>query len=361
MPTRDSPGSPANGDPAGGDPAAGDPAAGDPAAGDPAARDPDTGDPAAGDPAGSGGGLLDSAVNELYQSDPEQFMERRTALAAAAKKSGSAAVAKQIAALRKPTRSAYAVNMLARRDPDRLAELADLGTDLRQAQRTVDAGQIRELTRRRRHLVDGIVRRVFEITGEQSPSATLRDEVTSTLTAALSDEQIAHDIAAGTLVTPVRWDGMGGDLSGGGVPGLTLVGPPTKTGAGSANAPAGTRKRARSQTRAGADSTPPTPSSSKQDRVREAEQRREQERVAAEQARDAAVGAAQDDLDQAEQALTAATDEEGVRVGRMHELEEHIADARLSVDEARIVVRRAEMRQRRAQEALNRLLPSTGR
>ena len=81
------------------------------------------------------------AVDELYSADPDSFMERRSALSAAAKKSGDPAGAKQIAALRKPTRSAFTVNLLARTDPDAVAELLDLGSQLRDAERSVDAKQ----------------------------------------------------------------------------------------------------------------------------------------------------------------------------------------------------------------------------
>ena len=86
-----------------------------------------------------GDDVLQAAIDELYSADPDEFMQRRGALVAAAKKSGAAAVGKQIAALRKPTRSAYTVNRLARSDPDGIAELIDLGGQLREAERSVDA------------------------------------------------------------------------------------------------------------------------------------------------------------------------------------------------------------------------------
>ena len=112
---------------------------------------------------------LAQAVDELYTADPDAFMERRAALAAAAKQAGNPAGAKQIAALRKPTRSAFTVNMLARSDPDAVAELLDLGSLLRDAERSVDAKQIRELTTRRRRLVDDLTKRAFELLDERAP------------------------------------------------------------------------------------------------------------------------------------------------------------------------------------------------
>src|SRR6478672_12727985 len=105
-------------------------------------------------------------------------MQRRGELVAA----GNTAAGKQITALRKPTRSAYAVNMLARADPDRIADLLDLGSQLRDAERSVDAKLIRELTTRRRRLVDDLTRRAFDMIADGTPSSAVRDEVVSTLT-----------------------------------------------------------------------------------------------------------------------------------------------------------------------------------
>src|ERR1700683_4737559 len=63
------------------------------------------------------GDLLGEAVAELYSSDPDEFVERRGALVARGREAGQAPAAKQIAALRKPTRSAWIVNRLVRADP----------------------------------------------------------------------------------------------------------------------------------------------------------------------------------------------------------------------------------------------------
>ncbi|HEY3090624.1 MAG TPA: hypothetical protein VGJ59_21445, partial [Jatrophihabitantaceae bacterium] len=44
---------------------------------------------------------LEQAADELYAADPDEFVDRRRALAAAAREQGDAEVAKAIAALRK--------------------------------------------------------------------------------------------------------------------------------------------------------------------------------------------------------------------------------------------------------------------
>ena len=50
--------------------------------------------------------LLADAVAELYAADPDGFTERRQELITSAREAAEPAAAKQIAALRKPTRSA---------------------------------------------------------------------------------------------------------------------------------------------------------------------------------------------------------------------------------------------------------------
>ena len=288
------------------------------------------------------------ATDELYSADPGTFTERRAALAAAAKKAGNGPGAKQIAALRKPTRSAYTVNALARSDPDGIAELVELGEQLRQAERSVDPQQIRELTAHRRQLVNDLTRRAFAAIDDQAPGSAVRDEVVSTLTAALADPDVAAQIAGGTLVKPARWEGFGF----GGAPDLTVVG-------GSRDCQTGSTSTASQRT------SPPRPSMkgmSQQDREvarREADQReaerKARERAAAQEAERVRIADAQQAVDDAEEAHLLATDEERTRVERLRELEEEVAQARRAVDEARIQLRRAEIRQRRARDALGRI------
>jgi hypothetical protein len=149
--------------------------------------------------------LLADAKAELYQGDPEDFMARRGELVAQAREAGQAGVAKQIGALRKPTRSAWVVNRLVRADPEVTARLAALAAELRGGGQVMDGARIRELTAARARLVD-------ELTGQAlddfpaAPSA-LREEVTATFDAALADPEVAADL--GTLVRAAHWAGFG--------------------------------------------------------------------------------------------------------------------------------------------------------
>ena len=117
----------------------------------------------------TGSDLLREAVAELYSSGPEEFVERRGVLVARARAAGEASVAKQIAALRKPTRSAWVINQLVRSAPAVSDQLAELGDEFRTAQRSGDGAAIRQLSVRRRRLLDELARQAFTVSGQDSP------------------------------------------------------------------------------------------------------------------------------------------------------------------------------------------------
>jgi hypothetical protein len=149
--------------------------------------------------------LLADATAELYQADPEEFMPRRAELVAQAREAGEAAAAKQIGALRKPTRSAWVVNRLVRNDPEVRDRLAELAAELHDAGASTDGGRIRELTAARARLVDELTRQALD--DLPAPPAAVREEVTATLDAALADPDVAASL--GTLVRAAHWAGFG--------------------------------------------------------------------------------------------------------------------------------------------------------
>ena len=193
----------------------------------------------------SGTDFLDEATAELYGSDPEGFTERRASLAAAARAAGDRPAAKEIARLRKPTRSAWMVNQLVRADPGVTARLTGLGDELRAAAAALDGAKIRELSQARRRLIDSLIRQALQQAGEQAPSAALREDLTATFGAALADPRVARELAAGTLPRAVHR----ADFSAG-IPGLTLVPSPANEGTPAAQDPDtadGTKATARPQ------------------------------------------------------------------------------------------------------------------
>jgi hypothetical protein len=156
---------------------------------------------------------LDEAADELYAISPDDFMARRTALAKQAKEAGEKLLAKQITALRKPTRSAWLVNLVARAEPERLAELVELGDALQQAQQAMDGDALRRLSRDRRTMIDTLARRAGELGRDEGhpPADGAVQEVSQTLQAALGDPAIAELVQAGRLHQALSYGGFGPD------------------------------------------------------------------------------------------------------------------------------------------------------
>lgn len=97
---------------------------------------------------------FDAAAEELYSAPPGEFITRRKALAAQAKSDGDRSLAKQITALRKPTRAASLLNSWVRNAPDGVAAIAELAADLAAVQRRPDRPRLQALAARRQNLVD---------------------------------------------------------------------------------------------------------------------------------------------------------------------------------------------------------------
>ena len=160
----------------------------------------------------TGDDRVSEAVAELYSSDLDAFTERRGDLAARARAAGEASAAKAIAGLRKPTRSAWAVNQVVRADPSVPSRLAALGDELRAAEEALDGATIRELSVARRQMIDALVAQALAASGPHPPSAALREELTATFAAALADPQLIAQMAAGTLVRVERRAGFGSEV-----------------------------------------------------------------------------------------------------------------------------------------------------
>ncbi len=341
----------------------------------------------------TGADLLRDAVAELYSSDPDGFVERRGVLAAQAREAGQAPVARQIAALRKPTRSAWVVNRLVQAAPEVPGELASLGDELLAAQRSLDGAAIRELSQQRRQLIEALVRQAFTVVGLHSPPAGLRDEVATTLEAALADPQVARQLAAGTLARAARSEGFGlagppvlslvqGGGSGpattetSGRPGAAqkragAAGQPGEAGkqTGAAGRPRASGKQAEAGSRTGAGSragaagkaTVQAQASGREQVRAEARARAAEARAEAE-ARQERERHRQEVLAEAEQAVTEtaraaqdATAQEQEQESLVERLEVQLADARQRLAEVRFAARRARNRQRQAGQALDRL------
>lgn len=154
---------------------------------------------------------LRAAVQQLYAAMPAEFVTLRSALVAEAKKAGDADLAREVQQLRKPTVAAWAVNHFVRSRPDDLASFREFAELLREAQRTLDADQLRLLGRERARRVDELGAEIAAAAKEagQVLGASVLGEVHETLVALIADEEAERTILTGALVKSLSYSGFG--------------------------------------------------------------------------------------------------------------------------------------------------------
>ncbi|GAA2745050.1 hypothetical protein GCM10009868_25110 [Terrabacter aerolatus] len=152
-----------------------------------------------------------AAVEQLYAVPPARFTPLRSELVADARAAGEKALATSIGALRKPTVAAWAVNHFVREHRDELDELRSFAALLREAQRTLDADQLRLLGRERATRVDALADRIAEVAAQdgQKLGAGVSQEVRETLTALIADEEAEASVLTGALVRALSYSGFG--------------------------------------------------------------------------------------------------------------------------------------------------------
>lgn len=153
---------------------------------------------------------LDEIVRELYVLPPDDFVTARNELVRQARAAGRRDVAEQLHQLRRPTRSAWLVNLLAR-DPEGMQRLSGLGRQLRDAQTGLSRTEMRQLAEQRRQLITDLLQRARAYAAEADfrLTPTVLSEVEATLQAALVDLAGAMTIRNGRLVRPLSHIGFG--------------------------------------------------------------------------------------------------------------------------------------------------------
>jgi hypothetical protein len=153
---------------------------------------------------------LDDIVRELYALPPTDFVAARNELVRRAKAAGSPEIAESLQHLRRPTRSAWLVNVLAG-DSAAMQRLSALGRQLRDAQTGLAGADLRNLAEQRRHLIADLMDRARAHADEAGVrlTPTVLSEVQATLQAALVDLAGALTIRNGRLVRPLSHSGFG--------------------------------------------------------------------------------------------------------------------------------------------------------
>jgi hypothetical protein len=154
---------------------------------------------------------LAQVADELYALAPAAFRTARDERAGQARAAGDADLADEIRMLRRPTVSAWVVNLLVREAPGQVGELLELGESLREAQQALAGDRLRDLSAQRRRLVTAMSQEAKRLAAQagQSLSAQVEREVQDTIEAALADPGIADAVRSGRLTKALSYAGLG--------------------------------------------------------------------------------------------------------------------------------------------------------
>jgi hypothetical protein len=186
-------------------------------------------------------GTVPEVAITLFRTPPDRFIAERDVLVKELRAQGRDDDAATVKALRKPTATVWALNQLAAREANALAELFETGRSLRAAQSDAIAGSssaaLVEAGGRRRAAVGRLTTATVTILEEGGHrGAAQSDAIAQALEAASVDPALGAELAAGTLE---KLPAAGGDMGFGGAPAMTAL-----TGGAADAAPTGGPTRA---------------------------------------------------------------------------------------------------------------------
>jgi len=152
-------------------------------------------------------------IDDLYRGDFEEFTAARNALAKRLKQDGEAEAAEQVRALPKPSVAAWAVNQLARQEPEAVRSLLNVASRLRSAQERSFKGEraadeLRAAQAEEREIIRGLARSAEGVLNEagRPASGTTLERVSSLLRAAAVSD--ASSLREGRLTGDVEVSGF---------------------------------------------------------------------------------------------------------------------------------------------------------
>lgn len=134
-------------------------------------------------------------TSRLYALPPEEFIKARNE---AARNADDEETAQALRSLRKPSKAASLANLLSREDGSSASELVELGAAMRTAQEELDGEALRELSKRRRELVQQLRRSAVELSSE-SVSDAIGRQLEDIFQGVLASANVGEAFAAGRI------------------------------------------------------------------------------------------------------------------------------------------------------------------
>ncbi|MGH3328179.1 MAG: hypothetical protein ACRDPT_10370 [Streptomycetales bacterium] len=150
-------------------------------------------------------------VDALYAVLPEEFVAARDHEVRAARERGDREAAHRLAGLRRPTTSAWLVNLLYRHERAAVEELLGLGEELMEASQRLSGAALQRLSVQRSQAVQALVGTARRLAAEAGVrvSADIAYEVETTLGAALADPAVADEVRSGRMLRAASYAGFG--------------------------------------------------------------------------------------------------------------------------------------------------------
>jgi hypothetical protein len=302
---------------------------------------------------------VEAAADELYALPPDDFSAARDELVKQAREQRNQPLAREFGKLRKPTQSAWLINLLWRDQREVMEQLFELASELGQAQAAAAGAALRELTQQRRQIENALLRRAVELASQAGVrvSDSVTREAQETLGAALALPDVADAVRSGHLVKPATYAGFGGGSPAGAA---RPAAPPARRAPIDLQA---VQRRRAAQDGAAAESatterqTAETEAEAEAARQAEDERRAAEERQAAEErkrqleAAQQALGAAEAELRSATRAAEAATQRHADLRTRLDTLREQLQRLETDVERAEHAASEAEAAQQHAHAA----------
>ncbi|WP_412147703.1 hypothetical protein [Curtobacterium flaccumfaciens] len=292
-------------------------------------------------------------ARELLLVAPQDFVAERTAQQRAARRDDRA-LATAIGQLRKPAPAAWVIDLLAH--DGALDDAVDLGPALRKAQADADPDAIRTLRRQRAEVVDALAQAGADLASDAGHPVTpaVLEQVRSTIEAAMADPHAGAAVRSGLLVTALESVGFDAVDLDGALADPDAV-PEAWSGSDAPPIPISQARGARKASRASRpaqrnapDAEPEPEPEPKRDPAADRKAARQAETAARAESRDAdaALDAAEADLEQAEERraeLQRALEQAEAEITRLQAARD---EAEAASDRARDVLRAAQEHRR---------------
>ena len=215
-------------------------------------------------------------ADELYGLPPSDFTGVRNERVKQARSAGDRRLATEIGGLRRPSTSAFAVNLLVRERRELIEELLELAAALRTAQETLSGDQLRSLSSQRHRVVASTVAEARKLAAAHGThiSDAVERELEATVDAALADPSAADAVRSGRLASSLSYAGLGS------APAASEAPAPPKARTKAPTKPAAAKPSRRSQP----DDDAERRELERQAEERQAEERRAEQRRRAEEA-----------------------------------------------------------------------------